>query len=586
MNYLPRKLEKLRKHYNYSQSYLAEYLGVEVIEYMGYENGRSMINYQQMKRIASLYHISMVEVFRNSDEVTLYDVAESRTDEINIEYFIPKKTFISKLKDHPFITGASIGLIVALIIVIVVAVQRNNSPYVSIADKTDRLAASNTSIIYIDDVGAVKGSGDNSNGQISNLPSENAIKVQEGSNFSVVLLNDGKVVAYGLIDKYQKEIDKWNDIIDIAAGSNHIIGVDKNGKSYCVGDNSKGECSLDAFSNIKNVYATPTGTIGVSNDGTIYYAGSFVGTSTLKKYSSILDVGASEENLIILKEDGTCDYVASYDNSVYFDVTRWKDIIDVTCGNDFFAGLKEDGTVEIASLSLNEDAIKNWKNIISISSGEEYLVAFDGNKIYGVGKNDYHQFPNEENNKKVLAQVKNIFVDYDAKKVNVSFDTVDNASEYEVSLVLDDGSALVKKITNNKVSFDTTNLQDNHVYTISVVAIGSNIYENSLASQTDFTYLVEKPDDVIEEKVKIRSDLAGYPRTDFEEYLHEFNVTNIEAIESDNVCTEGIETVEEISGITPGSTYTMSELLSRKITYTYCKLKMEDETNEPESLEN
>ena len=85
MNYLPSKLSKLRKHYNYSQSYLADVLKVDVITYMGYENGREMINYNQCKKLSSLYHISVYDMFLNSDEVELYDVYKANTDEINIE---------------------------------------------------------------------------------------------------------------------------------------------------------------------------------------------------------------------------------------------------------------------------------------------------------------------------------------------------------------------------------------------------------------------------------------------------------------------------------------------------------------------
>lgn len=586
MNYLPRKLEKLRKHYNYSQTYLAELLGVDVVEYMGYENGRSMISYSQMKKLASLYHINIVEIFKNSDDVTLYDVAEAHTDELNIEYFIPKKTFVSRLKEHPFIAGGFAGLIIAIVIVSIVLIGKNNVPYVSIADNTDRLASSDTSIIYIDNVGAVKGSGDNSNGQISNLPSERATKVVEGSNYSIILLDDGTVLSLGLIDKYQKEISGWSNIVDIASGLNHVVAVDKNGRMYCVGDNTNGECNLDEFTDIKNIYATPTGTIGVSNSGKIYYTGLFVGTSKLKQYENILDVDASKDNLIILKEDGTCDYVASYDNSIYFDINRWSNIVDVACGKEFFAGLRQDGTVEVASLSLKEDTVKSWKDIIAISACEESLVSFNGTEIFGIGKNTYHQFPAEENNKQSLAQVKNILVNYDSDNVYVSFDPVNNASEYEVRLVLDGDSELIKKIANTtKTTFETTSLEDNHAYTISIVAIGSGIYDDSPESKTDFVFLKEKKEEVIEEKIKIRSDLAGSSREAFESYLNGLNVTNIEAVQSENICEDGVEVVEEINGITPGSTYTISELLSRKISYSYCKLVMEEEINESENLE-
>ena len=74
-------------------------MGVDTLEYMNYENGSAMIDYDQMKKLASLYHIDLVDVFRNSAEVELYEVNKANTDEINIEYFTAKKTVFDKLKD-------------------------------------------------------------------------------------------------------------------------------------------------------------------------------------------------------------------------------------------------------------------------------------------------------------------------------------------------------------------------------------------------------------------------------------------------------------------------------------------------------
>lgn len=66
MNHLPNKLLKLRKHYNYSQSYLAEVLGIDTLEYMAIENGRGMIDYNQCKKLANLYHVNVLEIFINN----------------------------------------------------------------------------------------------------------------------------------------------------------------------------------------------------------------------------------------------------------------------------------------------------------------------------------------------------------------------------------------------------------------------------------------------------------------------------------------------------------------------------------------
>lgn len=591
MNYLPLKLEKLRKHYNYSQSHLADILGVDVIEYMGYENGRNMLNYAQMKKLASLYHINVIEILRNDEEVTLYDVANTDTDKINIEYFIPKKTLLTRAKEKPLLSGALVGLIVVVIILAISGIRNNNRPYVSYADNTDRLSASVTSTIYIDNLGAVKGTGDNSNGQISNLPSEHAIKVSEGSNFSIILMEDGTVTSTGLIDKYQKEISKWNNIVDVAAGSNHIVGVDKNGKVHYVGDNSDGQCNLDDFSNIKNIYCLPLATVGIDNDGNVHYAGKLVGTKLLKKYTNVLDIDGNEDNLIVLKNDGTCDYIASYDNSIYSSILRWKDIIDVTCGNDFFAGLKQDGTVEIVSLSLNEEEVESWNKMIAIDSGNDYLIGFDGENIKGTGKNFYHQFESNETVLQTLPKVKNIVVDYDNKEVFVRFDSVENASEYEVSLIVDENTKINKTVKANEiVKFDTNSLLDNNYYEVAVIALGDNmVYGNSIESRREFIFIKEV-EEISEEKIRVRSNLAGIYKGEFEDYLREIGVNNITGNVSENTCDGTVETVDEIiEGITPGATYTKTQLNARKVVYTYCKLVVEvpvEESNETVDMED
>lgn len=594
MNYLPLKLEKLRKHYNYSQSHLANILGVEVVEYMGYENGRSMINYVQMKKLASLYHISVSEIFKNDEEVTLYDVAEGQTDKINIEYFIPKKTIFTIIKSRPILSKAIFGLIIAFLISSFLSIRKNNRPYVSYANDTDRLSISDTSVLYIDNLGAVKGSGDNFNGQISNLPSERAIKVAEGSNFSVILLNDGTVTSSGLIENYQNELSKWKNIVDIAAGNGHVVGVDNNGRVHSVGDNSREQCNLNDFNNIKKIFCLPYGTVGIDTNGVAHFTGDFIGKTILNKYIGIIDIAGNEDNLIVLKRDGTCDYVASFDDTIYLKVMGWKGIVDVTCGDDFFAGLKSDGTVVVASLLLNEDIVSSWDKIIAIDGGKNYLIAFDGQEINGVGKNDYRQFSSNELSLPTLAKVKNIIIDYDSKNVAVSFDGVANAIEYEVSLILNDTTRTSKIVKNDSVvKFSSKDLEDNNIYEIGIIAKGDNkIYGDSLEAVQDFVF-ASNGGNGSGEKIKIRSNLVGSYKGDFEDYLIDLGVEkeNIHGEVSNDEfgeCSGSVETVLEINGVTPGATYSKAELSVRNISYTYCKLVMEEltDSNETENLEN
>ena len=305
MNYLPSKLAKLRKHYNYSQSYLADVLNVDVITYMGYENGRQMIDYAKCRKLASLYHISVYDMFKNSDDVQLYDVYKANTDEINIEYFIPRKNIWQRIKDNPYTKFAVIGIIFLFVAIGLLVSGSKADPYVATATDKDRLAASQTSIVYIDDIGAVKGSGDNSNGQLSNLPSSKAIKVQEGSSFTIILYDDGTVASAGFSSSYADIIGNWINIQDIAAGDNHVVAMDNKGKIYCAGDNSFSQCNVSDFDKVKKVFAAPNGTIALGNDGTVFYTGKFTGTSAIRREKDIVDIDSNEDNLIFVREDGT-----------------------------------------------------------------------------------------------------------------------------------------------------------------------------------------------------------------------------------------------------------------------------------------
>ena len=217
MNKLPEKLTKLRKHYNYSQSYLAEVLGVDTLEYMNYENGSGMINYDQMKKLASLYHIDLVDVFRNSADVQLYEVNKANTDEINIEYFTAKETVFDKIKSfyqHNKIASSIIAILLVTILVMFIILQNTVRPFDLTRENINRLSVSETTVVYIDDYSGVNGSGSNANGELSNLTSHSAMKVCEGEGFTIILNEDGTLSNAGLIAKYESDVNDWKNIVE------------------------------------------------------------------------------------------------------------------------------------------------------------------------------------------------------------------------------------------------------------------------------------------------------------------------------------------------------------------------------------
>ena len=573
MNYLPNKLMKLRKHYNYSQQYLSEVLGVDVLEYMNYENGSKMINYAQMKKLSSLYHIDLVEMFVNSDEVTLYDVNKANTDEINIEYFTSEKTFLDKIKDFYFanrITSTIIGVLLLTIIVLFVILKNTSKPYTLVRDNINRLSVSESTVIYIDDYSGVNGSGSNTNGELSNLISSGAIKVCEGEGFSIILDESGTVSSAGLISKYSKELSDWQNIVDIAAGRAHVLGVDSNGRVYCVGDNSTGACEVSGQRNIVKVFATADGSIFLDNVGMVSYTGNFIGSGSIKNYYNIKDVASSDNILAILNENNKIDvYTKSSDN--YLLAESWNDIVDVACGDSFVAGLDKYGKVhiEIDNDEISKE-IEKWSNIIAIDGASDYLIGFDGKNVFGVGNNKYGQFVKEELVKQKLEMVSNVEYSIDDNYLSVQFDGVSNASGYIVAI--DVGIGLSRRIdTAQVVKFETENMTDGKNYTISITSIGEGDYTDSDVYKQNFTY--SKP-----EETYTFDEANNISETEFVENLltigvRRENIIGIEGAE-DDIC--GGDEITVSSSNIYGKTYSRSELLNMQIEYTYCRIEKDD----------
>ncbi len=574
MNYLPSKLSKLRKHYNYSQSYLADVLGVDTLEYMNYENGSKMISYEQMKKLSSLYHIDMMEVFTNSDEVTLYDVNKANTDEINIDYFTREETFLDKVKDfyeQNKIASTIIAVLVVTIIIMSIVLKNTARPYTLVKDNINRLSVSETTVVYIDDYSGVNGSGSNANGELSNLTSSGAIKVCEGEGFTIILNDNGTLSSAGLIDKYAKEIEDWKNIVDVAAGNAHVVGVDSNGRVRCSGDESQGACELAGTNNIKKVYATDFGTVVMDNEGVLQYCGSFIGSSSLKNYYNIKDIASSDNILAILNGDNTID-VYSNNSLNYLEAESWGDIVDVACGDSYVAGLDRYGKVHI---EVDNDEIRKevekWSNIIAIDGASDYLVGFDGMKIYGVGNNSYGQFKKEELVKQRLDMVSDVEYTIDMDSISVQFKGVSNASGYLVSI--DVGIGVSRRIEKEEiVKFETANMTQGKNYTITIISIGEGDYTDSDPYTLNFTY--EKPEETY--TFKEGEDMS---EEEYVNYLLSLGVSeeNIKAVEGteDDICTGDVRTVTSSS--LDGKTLTRSELLSSEIEYTYCRIKENEE---------
>ena len=572
MNHLPGKLVRLRKHYNYSQGQIAEVLGIDALEYMAYENGRAVLNYAQMKKLSAFYHVSIDDLFRNSEEIELKSVSSTDTDELNLKYFIPKKTVWTRtrdlLKKYPYVF---IGAFLLVSIIIGLSIMRRpvkDPDSLELQDR-NRLSVSENSVVWIMDDGSVKGSGDDSYGQLEGLPESGILKVAEGQGFTVVLSSEGRLATYGgMTPKMIEEISSWKNITDIAAGESHLVAVDSRGRVMCIGDDSNGQCEISSVSNIERVYASDKGSIAIGRDGKIFSSGDFFGASMFKNFTDIRDIASSSENTVIVREDGSVRYYAK--NRSFFEAETWSDIVDVACGNNFIAGLDSNGKVHIDIDSyIIRTEVESWENIKAIDADDEYLIAFDGEKIYGIGKNTYHQFEKSESLKTTLAQVSGVSLNMSEDAVTVRFDPVANASGYVVSI--DAGIGLSQYITGGEVSFSADNFTEQASYTLTIITKGEDDYEDSAPLVYNFTYVPYVPP---QEDVFTLDELIGKTVTNFEAYLKglDYDITRLTRVETEEICEGEEASVTGVSGIYEHESIRKSELQQRQITYSYCKV--------------
>lgn len=581
MNYLPDKLTNLRKHYNYSQKHLAKILGVDTLTYMGYENGREILNYEQMVKLSKFYHIDLIEILKNDPQVTLYDVARQDTDKLNIEYFIPKNNIWFKLKrfvrNHKLLTGVFIGAVLFGTILFLI-LEIFKKPVVNEIIDINTLSVSNKTVLYLNQNGAVKGSGDNSNSQISNLPSENVVKVIAKDDYDLFLLSDGSIFSSGKPEDYIEEAcEKYDDVIDIASGDNHLLILDSSNVVHCVGNDDFKQCELNGTPRINKIFAGKNATVLVDNRGNVLYSGDFVGRSSIVGVNDILDIDFSDTSLIYVDESGKIDYNTNLNNKHFIESLGWDDIIDVACGHDFLVGLSSDGNVFVASDNEKiKEAAESLKNIKAIDAADDYFIAYDGLTIYGFGKNNYNQFISSINYSSKLSTVENVHFESLENQIKVSFDPVYNASGYEVVF-----NGIVNTYnTNSNIILDASFVEEGSTCNISIKALGDTYFEDSDVYNIEYVYKFS------EDKIMIREDLFDLNKDELDAYLKELNIDAgfIEAIQLDEKCSGDKIDVSDLIGLMPGREYTVSELLDVHVRYNYCTLRQEDENEE--SLES
>ena len=97
--------------------------------------------------------------------------------------------------------------------------------------------------------------------------------ISAGSRHTVALKSDGTVVAVGMNDQGQCNVDSWNNIIAVSTGTAYTVGLKSDGTVVAIGLNDSSQCDVLSWSDIVEISAGACHTVGLKSDGTVVAIG-------------------------------------------------------------------------------------------------------------------------------------------------------------------------------------------------------------------------------------------------------------------------------------------------------------------------
>lgn len=171
--------------------------------------------------------------------------------------------------------------------------------------------------------------------------------------------------------------DEWHDLVSIAGTSSHIVGLRADGTVVADGLNNSNQCDVDSWWNITEVAAGDLFTVGLTEYGMVAYAGTTEKSAHLAKYwSNVMAIDACDDHVVGLRTDGTALSTAAENGRGFTEVLGWSHLVDIAAGeNNSAAGILVDGTV-VATQNVPFHQPEDFVNLADI--------VFSGEVLYGL----------------------------------------------------------------------------------------------------------------------------------------------------------------------------------------------------------
>ena len=186
----------------------------------------------------------------------------------------------------------------------------------------------------------------------------------------------------------------------ISAGFEQTVGVNSNGKIVIAG---RSAFSCSDWTEIVEI-ANDSHIVGLRADGTVMSAGyNYHGECDVEHWRNIVAISAGHNFTAGLRANGTVVVTHWKQKTIYdtpsngqYKVDDWKDIVAISAGGGFTVGLKADGTVVATkyienyqtSKYLGQCDVDRWRDIIAISAGSYHTVGLRANgTVVATGRN-------------------------------------------------------------------------------------------------------------------------------------------------------------------------------------------------------
>lgn len=246
-------------------------------------------------------------------------------------------------------------------------------------------------------------------------------KLAAGSDYSLVLLDDGTVRCYGgQTSGVYEDVQNWKDIVWVSGYDNHAVGIRTNGTLAIAGTDEEGDLDVLDLSNVTQVVTGYHHTVALTADGRVHFRGSARhNRDDCEQWTNVKKLLGGDDHLAVIFNDGTMDAVGynGYEecdiegvsgaiggatasgttfvlNSDHMitpygkdwcgedDVRGWSNIIYVDGGDRHTIGLTSFGTVEVTGDNeKNQLDARGWQDIVAISTGQFHTIGIDA---YGI----------------------------------------------------------------------------------------------------------------------------------------------------------------------------------------------------------